>query len=277
MTGTKKKTWRRCLAALLAAVMLLPGTMSASAATDLSIDDYEDIVSAYAVASDKIGYEEYIALYPESRPSAVITADAADYVRYEEGDAAAVPEIYENYEGMEGKSVLTTEDSLIEFEITVPETGYYDMSLLYYPVEGKNSAIQRSVFLDGALPYDELSLVEFQRVWAMDVESSHVNEDGVEVRDWEYDNQGNNLKPTMTEVPEWIESYVYDSEGYITSQMALYLTAGTHTITITGLREPMLLRSVTFAKSKLWKPTKMMWCLSIWCPSSVHKGEKRHV
>lgn len=247
MTGTKKKTWRRCLAALLAAVMLLPGTMSASAATDLSIDDYEDIVSAYAVASDKIGYEEYIALYPESRPSAVITADAADYVRYEEGDAAAVPEIYENYEGMEGKSVLTTEDSLIEFEITVPETGYYDMSLLYYPVEGKNSAIQRSVFLDGALPYDELSLVEFQRVWAMDVESSHVNEDGVEVRDWEYDNQGNNLKPTMTEVPEWIESYVYDSEGYITSQMALYLTAGTHTITITGLREPMLLRSVTFA------------------------------
>lgn len=248
----KQTKGRRLLAFVLAGCMLLP-TMSASAATDLSIDDYEQIVSQYAVSSDSIGYEEYVTMHADSRPDATIQVDAGDYVRYEEGDRAVKPEVYTDYEGMAGDSVLTSEDSLIEFEITVQESGYYDMSLVYYPVEGKNSAIQRSIFLDGALPYAELDLVEFQRIWTMDVDETVTDENGVQTPKWESDNQGNNLKPGMVEAPEWMESYVYDSEGYITSQLALYLTAGTHTITITGLREPMLLRKVIFSNTDALK------------------------
>lgn len=239
---------RRWLAAILTVCMLLP-SMSASAATDLSADDYEDIVSQYAVDPNSIGYEEYVAAHPDQRPDRRIEVDAGKYVRYEEDNKAATPEIRSDYEGMAGDSVLTSENSLIEFEITVPESGYYDMSLVYYPVEGKNSAIQRSIFLDGQLPYAELDLVEFQRVWKMDAQAPTADKNGVLIRDWQSDNQGNNLKPGVVEAPEWLESYVYDSEGYITSQLALYLTAGEHTITITGLREPMLLRKVIFSNT----------------------------
>lgn len=240
----KVKPGARLLCALLAVSMLLPSAVTASAATDLSIDDYEDIVSQYAVATDSIGYEQYAAMYDAVYPDASIAVDASDYVRYEEGDEAVVPQVYSDYEGMDGDSVLTSEDSLIEYEITVSESGYYDLSLLYYPVEGKNSAIQRSIFLDGQLPYDELSLVEFHRIWTMDVETAAADENGIETLAWQSDNQGNDLKPSMVESPEWIESYVYDSEGYITTPLSLYLTAGTHTITLTGLREPMLLRKL---------------------------------
>ena len=245
----KGKTKIRLLAALLAVCILLPTTVTASAATDLSIDDYEDIVSQYAVSSDSIGYEAYAAMYPAVYPDAVISVDAADYVRYEEGDSTVTPEIRSDYEGITGDSVLTTENSLIEFEVTVAESGYYDLSLLYYPVAGKNSAIQRSVFLDGDLPYEELSLVEFQRVWTMNINSVSADDKGVLTRDWQSDNQGNDLKPGMVERPEWVESYLYDSEGYVTSPMSLYLTAGRHTITLTGLREPMLLRSLKLSNT----------------------------
>ncbi len=211
----------------------------------LTGSQFEELVSEYAVSAGKLGYKEYVLQHNEQqRPETAIELDAESFVRYEEDDAAAQPEVRSDYEGMEGGSVLTTEDSLIEFDFTVDEAGYYDLSLVYYPVAGKNSAIQRSVFLDGELPYSELSLVEFQRVWTCDVKDTYTDENGIEMLSWSKDNQGNDLKPGMTEAPEWVESYVYDSQGYVTTPLALYLTPGEHTLTLTGLREPMLLRKV---------------------------------
>ena len=250
MTRMKKTT--RCIAAMLAAlsVITLCAPNVALAKTDLSKDDYESIVSEYATSDGNVGYNEYLAMHQNIRPDVSIEVDAKDYVRYEQGDEAVTPEVYQDYEGMAGDSVLTTEDSIIEFEITVAEEGYYDLSFLYYPVAGKNSSIQRSVFLDGQLPYEELSLVEFQRVWTVDVQDMTVDKSGIQVKDWEKDNQGNDMKPSAVEIPEWINGYLYDSEGYITTQMALYLTAGEHTITVTGLREPMLLRKLTLSNTQ---------------------------
>ena len=258
----RAKRFTRLLAGITALSLLPAGAVNAGAVTEASKDDYEEIVSQYATDDDSLDYEDYLTLHSEVRPDAVIQVDAGDYVRYEEGDAAAEPEIYSDYEGMAGDSVLTTEDSLIEFEVTVDKAGYYDLSLVYYPVEGKNSAIQRSIFLDGALPYSELSLVEFQRIWKMDVDAPEANAEGILVTAWEKDNQGNDLKPTSVEIPQWVESYVYDSEGYVTSELSLYLSAGTHTITLTGLREPMLLRKLILsneANAESYAAVKADW------------------
>lgn len=230
------------LAAVLSA--LAPAGVRAGAQTALSQDDFDALVSHYTISKEAIGYQEYIASHGQHRPQAELKVDGADFVRYEEQNQPASPELMQDYQGMEGTSVLTTEDSLIEYEFTVEEEGLYDLSVLYYPVKGKNSAIQRSIFLDGALPYEELSLVEFQRVWMMEDTGSYVNEDGVTVRSWEKDNQGNDLKPACVEAPEWIDSCLYDSEGYVTTQLSLYLTAGEHTVSMAGLREPMLVRSL---------------------------------
>ena len=260
MMKMKQKAGKRTLAALLALCMVFPTTLRASAVTDLSADDYESIVSQYAVAADGIGFEQYRGMYEANYPQQTVTVDAADYVRYEAGGVTADPETYLDYEGMAGTSILTTEDSLVEFEVTVKESGYYDVSLLYYPIAGKNSAIQRSFFLDGSLPYEELSLVEFDRIWTMDVETAGT--DGTATRNWASDNQGNDLKPGMIEAPAWTESYLYDSEGYVNSQLSLYLTAGTHTITITGLREPMLLRKLTLSNegsAASYEQVKSQW------------------
>lgn len=237
---------KQLLCLVLALALLLP-CVTAGAVTEGSKDDYEELVSQYATSSDRLDYAGYLAKYPEVRPDAVIEVDAGDFVRYEDHDREATPEIFSGFEGMAGDSVLTSENSLIEFDFRVEQPGFYDLSLVYYPVEGKNSAIQRSIFLDGALPYEELSLVEFQRVWKMDAPEAAVNEEGVELISWTKDNQGNDLKPSSVEVPQWIESYVYDSEGYITTELSLYLSEGDHTVTLTGLREPMLLRKLVLS------------------------------
>lgn len=244
----RSRRWLAKLLAVTTAVSLLaPGAIPAGAVTELTQSEYDEIVSRYTISKEAVGYKEYLCAYDQVRPRTELTVEGADYVRYEQQDSPAVPRILENYQGMAGSSVLTAEDSLIEYAFTVSESGFYDLSLLYYPVEGKNSAIQRSVFLDGALPYEELSLVEFQRIWTVDVAETYVNADGVTVRGWGKDNQGNDLKPDCVEIPEWVESYLYDSEGYVTTQLSLYLTAGSHTVTLVGLREPMLIRSLTLS------------------------------
>ena len=260
----RRKFGKRILAGLLASVMAfgMCPLSTVRAATELTREDFEELVSAYAVSKDAQGYEDYIAQLPQQRPDAVITVDAADFVRYEEGNEAAQPQILGNFQGMEGDSVLTSENSLIEYEFTVTERGLYNLSVLYYPVPGKNSAIQRSVFLDGELPYDELSLVEFPRIWRMDVDEAQENEEGVALRSWVKDNQGNDLKPASVEAPAWIGGGLYDSEGYINGELSLYLTEGEHTITLTGLREPMLLRSLTLRNSaapRSYEQMKAYW------------------
>lgn len=259
----KMKRWLSGLLSVVTALSIVsPVGLRVGAVTEITQSEFDQLVSRYTVSKDSVGYKEYIAAHDQVRPETELTVEAADYVRYELGDTGAVPTIYQDYQGMAGKSVLTAEDSLIEYEFQVEQSGCYDLSLLYYPVEGKNSAIQRSVFLDGALPYEELSLVEFQRIWTVDAAEDYVNEDGVTLRRWGKDNQGNDLKPGCVEIPEWVESCLYDSEGYVTTQLALYLTAGTHTVTLVGLREPMLIRSLTLSnrtRSAAYQEVKAQW------------------
>lgn len=227
---------RRLIAMVLITVLSLGSVtvsgFKVSAKTDTSLEEYKKLLSV--TSTDEINYEDYIAQFDTSKkPDKEYAIEAGDYVRTE----GMKVEKYIDYEGMEGVSVFTEEQGLIEYEVNIEEEGFYDISLLYYPVEGKSASIQRSFFIDGALPYKQLDLIEFSRIWRNAVTS------------WEQDNRGNDLKPKQVEAPDWITSYLYDSEGYETDRLSVYLTAGTHTITIYSRREPMLLRRILLSNS----------------------------
>lgn len=231
----------RLLGILLA--LLLTGSAMAA---DKSTADYQEIVSTYSINDAIPEYADYAVIHEDAvRPAAVITVEADAFIRYEDEGVAAQPQILADYAGMAGNAVLTGEESLIEWPLSVPESGLYDMSVLYYPYEGKNSAIQRAFFIDGELPYGEMAMVEFYRVWRNGDFPLIVDEEGVTVHQWDKDNQGNHLKPSAEEIPEWVESALYDSNGYITGQLSVYLTEGEHTLSMLAMREPMLVRSIT--------------------------------
>lgn len=233
----------KLLGGVLLPLLLLSGTALAAEKTTA---DYQEIVSAYSINDAIPGYADYIQEHKESsRPAEAVTVEADTFIRYENAGVAMQPRILTDHEGMAGNAVLTDEESLIEWAISVPETGLYDLSVLYYPCEGKNSEIQRAFFIDGQLPYGELALVEFNRVWHNGDYPTVTDENGVTVLQWDKDNQGNDLKPSAEEIPEWVESNLYDSNGYITDQLSIYLEAGDHVLTMLALREPFLVRSLT--------------------------------
>lgn len=233
------------LIAAVAALTLLPiSSTRVAARTDLSMDDYDDIVSTYSVDESILQYKYYVNQFNQIYPENSITLTAKDCVRYDENDASSTPVIYKDYEGMAGDSIYTSENSLVEFEVNIKEEGFYNLNISYYPIEGKNSAIERSIFVDGELPYGELSTVNFNRIWEFASNKGEVV-NGSATYVWQKDNQGNDCKPSMRENPEWTTSYVYDSKGYITSPLSIYFTKGKHTITLLSLREPMLINSIT--------------------------------
>ena len=55
------------------------------------------------------------------------------------------------------------------------------------------------------------------------------------------------VEERAVEIPEWVSSYLYDNNGYITTPLSFYLTEGSHTIMIRSRREPMLLGGLTFS------------------------------
>ncbi len=239
-------------------LVMTAGTMSfpVFAETDTPLDDYEDIIGTYIVDKSIDSYAAYSAKHDDSKPSQEIIIEGRDYVRYTDGtkdadgnDVESKPEVRTDYlpdpdndSYISGDAVLTAESGLIEYDVDVPQTGWYFLSINYIPVEGASSSIERGFFIDGALPYQECADVLFDRVYSNEVKEYYTDPQGISMLSWEVDNQGNDLKPSLLEAPEWMESYLYDSEGYVTSELGFYLEKGKHTLTMVSLREPMLIR-----------------------------------
>lgn len=260
---TKKKMLALILSAAEVAAILQFGNVDVNAAESiLSQAQAKEIVSTYSIEDEVPGYKEYLELHADAlRPDVQIEVDAADFKIYMEADQEVSPQIYTDYEGMDGDSVLTAENGYIEYEVEVPENGLYEVQIEYYPIEGKNSEIQRSFFVDGVLPYGELSLIEFSRVWSTDMAQASYDM-GFDDIAWNKDSQGNDMKPTSVEIPEWMVSRLYDSNGYITSPLSLYLEKGSHTISINSQREPMLLRRMILTNEeeiKNYNEVKAQW------------------
>lgn len=241
------KSMRRSIAVMLAVICVLTSgvfpVQDYQAKTDVSLDEYAEQTDNYTKV---MGYREYLQQMPDKRPTDKYVINAADYVRVEGMEAAS----HENYEGRQGTSVYTEKTGLIEYEVEIKTAGLYEIAFEYYPVEGNGASIQRSIFIDGKLPYSELNNVEFSRIW------------GNSSEEWEKDNRGNDLKPNQIEKPEWVTTYVTEPEGYVAGNLAVYLEAGLHTITIMSLREPMMLGSITIGNSDevlSYEETKKAW------------------
>ena len=240
-----KKIIVAILAVALAFTVIPGGHAEPQAQTDMTMDDFDEILSRYVVDDSVPDYNEYVSRYCERYPEDKIVINANQCVRYDENNLSVEPKYENNYEGEIGKSLYTAENSLAEFDFEVKNDGFYNILVRYFPIEGKNSSIERSIFIDGELPYKELSLITFSRMWKFDVADAGNTASGSSGYTWEVDNQGNDCKPEMIEAPEWTEAYAYDSDGYITSPLSVYLTEGHHTISLLSQREPMLVRSIT--------------------------------
>ena len=144
----------------------------------------------------------------------------------------------------ENENVLLTEDgSLVSWKVNVPEDGMYNILVDYKATPSRNINMERSVLINGKLPFEGADTIVFLRLY----------HDGKKVS---YDNQGNAIRPVQTEVYKWQSSYCKNDLGYEIEPYQFYFASGENTISFTANNEPMLIRSITIKQIKKAKTYK---------------------
>jgi len=184
---------------------------------------------AYFSTADYYSYlDEHAAYYPDQDN---IVIEGSHYYLIEGNQS-----ILDSYKGVDS-SILTDEIGSVTWEVNVPEAGYYNLMLNYYPYEGKSSVIERVLYINGEIPFDGAKNMTFHRIWG--------NKDAVI-----QDISGNDIRPSQIEKPDWTSSYFRDSIGYVNEPYMFYFNSGTNTITLEAVREPLLIDSIELVSIK---------------------------
>lgn len=223
---------RKIVPFVLAVFIALPSAPKVQAVGSPNFALTEDTVSSESNKKSSYNeqkYHDYLSQHEAAaRPEREIILEATEYSRVEGTEFKKL----ENFEGMDGSSLLTGEAGKVEWSFDVQEAGLYHLSLLYYPIEGKSSAIERDLRIDGERPFREAAFLQFDRIWN--------NQKPQVVQD----NQGNDLRPKQVEKPRWNEKSFQDSNGYENEPFLFYFSQGKHTITLESTREPMVVKQL---------------------------------
>ncbi|WP_237163286.1 extracellular solute-binding protein [Paenibacillus sp. BIHB 4019] len=223
---TRKTAARIIVIAMLISILVFPisqsGAASVQADSTTAADPNGD--QSFLTNESENSYGHYLQRYKdEERPQEEIVIQGADYTSSSEME----PEIMHELGGEPGDFVKTGESGSMEWELEVPKSGLYHIAIRYFPIEGKSSAIERELLIDGVLPFASARNLTFQRIWKN--ESDQILQD----------NRGNELRPRQIESPMWQEALLRDTEGYYEEPYVFYFSAGKHTMTLVSSREPM--------------------------------------
>jgi len=233
---------RKYLIGLLVVVLVLlvwsiyPSESSDTKRVVVQAADFEPIV---IVTDGEFTYQMYLDQYASAnRPNKTIRIEGEDYKSVSGGDF----DVVDGYMGLNGKAVLTPESGTISWSIPVEQAGLYQIRIHYYPMEGKNAAIERELRINGEIPFKEAEIVLFDRVW---------DNREAEIR---RDDRGNDLRPRQVENPRWLMGTVSDSERYIEEPYLFYFDKGEQEISFTALREPMAIDYIELYQEPDVKP-----------------------
>ncbi|HWT76830.1 MAG TPA: extracellular solute-binding protein [Mobilitalea sp.] len=176
-------------------------------------------------------YSKYLASHSDAAyPDANIVVDITNYT---EGNGV---ELLPEYEGV-NNVISTAESSYIKWQVDVPEAGMYQIYMEYYPVKARGVDIERKFYINGEVPFLGADALSFTRLWA---DKSEVKQD----------NQGNDIRPTQVDIPNWTGAYFKDDLGYFTEPYTFYFEKGSNTIALEAVNEPVIIKSLTLRAVK---------------------------
>jgi len=195
------------------------------ASQDSSILDKESYSSD---SYRQISYDRYIEQFSGAKtPDDIIIIEGADYSEYGDTEISVLQE----YMGAKGDILKISDEGFVQWEFYIENEGLYNIAIEYLPIEGKNSAIERELWIDGEIPFENSRSIVFQRNWT--------NEGPVRS-----DSQGNEFRPVQIEAPMWNEALASSVIGFQDDFFKYYLTKGKHTLRLVGIKEPIAIRQI---------------------------------
>lgn len=191
-------------------------------------------------------YGEYLKANEMVTPNNTITIDTTnntDLVQSDFVDSANLATIVGGV-----KPFYTAAIGSATWRVNIPEAGYYNMKITYYPEPGGSAPIERKIKINGVLPFEALGNIVFARTWGDGVIDASPGSM------FFADAMGNDMKPSQIEKPKITSSYVVDDLGYITDPYMIYFLAGENTVTVESVREPMSLFAIDICSKVEYVP-----------------------
>lgn len=148
----------------------------------------------------------------------------------------------------EEQFVYSAKNGAVIYNVNVEKAGYYNIILHYValddlkdsPWENSGGAdIERAIYVNGVIPFDDVRNVSFTRVWG---------DDGEPLEDL----SGNQIKPSQAEIMTARYGYVKDTIGYVTEPYLIYFEAGVNEIRLESIKENMGIYDVYVATKETY-------------------------
>ncbi len=241
------RNWKKALICLLlAASYILPGGLSVMA-EDLSERPLKDKYTQGSAQSGQDTLDDipnYIEILEDYQQKAKdYTGEklsfGVDRIRSASSDLAQ----WIKPVGQPEKQALVWEDeqlSWIEWEVEVPETALYNVSFTYYAHNDVLLEPSRELYIDGKIPYQEISNISFLLSW------KEKNEPII-------NNVNDEIVPTEIEDKKWHDAPVYDQEGYYSEPLRLYLEKGVHKFRMQYVAQPISIAEVSLSAPPVYR------------------------
>ncbi|MBQ7364500.1 MAG: extracellular solute-binding protein [Clostridia bacterium] len=290
----------KVLAFFLAVLVLIgPGAVVSTASEGSlgggTMNSLTDLLSA-------IKYTEYLEKYAAvANGTETVTIEGDALLQYAEDITTAYSDVYLEKDGVyvtdadgnkipkfvKDKASITTQgqiaivqekdgktglylpnNGVVGWSFDVPAEGMYNVIFNYLAndastgEESKTTSIERSLYINGRVPYYEARFISLTKVWVDDPSTFNKDADGNviykedatgnKVPNFHTDINGNEIKSDKMQAPEWRTFNCMDSTGYVTTPLLFYFKEGTNTLALEAQREAMFVSSI-----KLAPPTEL--------------------
>lgn len=211
----------------------------------------ESNAEASSLNMDRLGnasrdnvYAKYLERHSgAATPDEEIVINASSYVSTEIDEERNIEPVLEvtDFEGVADCLRWRNNEGYVTFEFDVKVTGLYNLELLYYPTSeddeltgiSPSNTVEIGMLIDGEYPFLAANNLTLDRYW----------KDSTAIRK---DNKDNDLRPVQARWDTWVTYPVKDKEGLFNEPYFFYLEAGSHTLTLRGIKVMTVFKTLTF-------------------------------
>lgn len=218
---------KKLLSFMIALVVFSVSSFVCYADTQNISQEYGDNENASEVYSD--AQDDYSTYLEHNKDRNKNVSEVFADIKSVTADSEAVFELVGEFEGK--SDVLKWNDGSVTFTFNVAEDRLYNIAIVYYLLETGTRAVDLSLLVDGAEPFEGVSNISIPRLFT---DAGDVRKDGI----------GNEFAAEQNEVFAWQEKRVTDVEGLNAKPYLFAFKAGVHTVTLYNCSDPIAIAAV---------------------------------
>lgn len=145
-----------------------------------------------------------------------------------------------------------------KFNVSAEQAGLYGIRIEYVALGGSTASVERKLFIDGVVPFDEARALSLTKVWQYE----YVEKDENGNDTFKTDAGNNDLRADISAYPVLRTYECVDIDGFYNDPFQFYFKEGVRSLSLVASKEPVAIKSITLfpvEESKTLEDYKNEW------------------